>query len=139
MMVIVFDSVTGVFIALAALAHKKRVNMSALGIGIDFLQIISIFTSFDFQWPVSLKKLFAIASATTYNDQLVAPECSVKTWTFELKWWMVQALPLVFVAVLVALLLTRGIWVRQGPISYVSIGIVSDRGVTGNALRDAMS
>ena len=79
---------TVVFIVLAAIAHKKRINMSALGIGVDFLQIISIFTSFDFQWPVSLKKLFAVASATTYNDQLVAPECSVKTWTFELKWYV---------------------------------------------------
>ena len=78
-----------VFIVLAAVAHKKRINMSALCIGVDFLQIISIFTSFDFQWPLSLKKLFAVASATTYNDQLVAPECSVKTWTFELKWCVV--------------------------------------------------
>jgi hypothetical protein len=46
---------------------------------------MSIFTSFEFQWPKALKSLFAYASATTYNDQLMAPECSVSQWSFELK------------------------------------------------------
>jgi hypothetical protein len=59
--------------------------MSALGIGVDFLQIMSIFSSFKFKWPAAINKLFAYASATTYNDQLVAPECSVKNWSFEMK------------------------------------------------------
>lgn len=73
------------FIALGVFAHVKRVNMSALGIGVDFLQIMSIFTSFGFTWPVSLKSLFSYASLTTFNDQLVAPECTVSTWTFSNK------------------------------------------------------
>ena len=70
------------FIALAAYAHKKRVNMSALGIGVDFLQIMSIFTSFGFTWPANLKALFQYTSLSTFNDQMMAPECTVTTWTF---------------------------------------------------------
>jgi hypothetical protein len=75
-----------IFIVLAAYAHKKRVNMSALGIGVDFLQIMSIFTNFGFKWPASLKKLFQYSSLSTFNDQMMAPECTVTTWTFENKY-----------------------------------------------------
>ena len=49
-------------------------------------QIMSIFTSFNFKWPVSLVKLFNIASAATYNEQLMAPECSVSVWSFAFKY-----------------------------------------------------
>lgn len=38
------------FLALAYVSNKKRINLSAFSIGIDFLQIISIFTSFNFAW-----------------------------------------------------------------------------------------
>ncbi len=69
-------------VCLAAYAHKKRVNMSALGIGVDFLQIMSIFTSFGFKWPVTLKALFQYTSLSTFNDQMMAPECTVSVWTF---------------------------------------------------------
>ena len=47
---------------------------------------MSIFTSFNFKWPSSLVKLFDVASAATYNDQLMAPECSVSLWNFSLKY-----------------------------------------------------
>ncbi len=100
------------FICLAGIAHKKRINMSALGIGVDFLQIMSIFTSFQFKWPIELKSLFAYASATTYNDELMAPECSVSTWSFLMKWWMVQALPMTFILILVVLLCVQSGKVR---------------------------
>jgi hypothetical protein len=32
----------GGFIILAGIAHRKRVNMSALGIGVDFLQVRAV-------------------------------------------------------------------------------------------------
>lgn len=85
------------FVVLAAIAHRKRVNMSALGIGVDFLQIMSIFTNFGFQWPVSLKALFQYSSLSTFNDQMMAPECTVTSWNFENKWYIMQAVPAMFI------------------------------------------
>ncbi len=44
-----------------------------------------MFSSFGFQWPVQLTKLFAASSMSTFNEQLMAPECSIGSWSFELK------------------------------------------------------
>jgi hypothetical protein len=137
----------GTVIALMAFARHKGVNLSVLGIGVDFLQVrraptpgsppwavrscrmhwdgsfacsqdavgpldaahvlrergppsalfcpsplphppmqvVSVFSSFGFQWPVQLNKLFAASSMSTFNEQLMAPECSIGSWSFELK------------------------------------------------------
>ncbi len=136
----------GTVIGLMAFARHKGVNLSVLGIGVDFLQVrrapapgsppravrscqvhwdgsfgcsqdvdvpldaahvlrergpssalscrlplpppvqvVSVFSSFGFQWPVQLNKLFAASSMSTFNEQLMAPECSIGSWSFELK------------------------------------------------------
>jgi hypothetical protein len=49
-------------------------------------QVVSVFSSFGFKWPVQLTKLFAASSMTSFNDQLMAPECSIGTWSFEMKY-----------------------------------------------------
>ena len=64
-------------------ARMKGVNLAALGIGVDFLQVVSMFSSFGFKWPVQLTKLFNAASLSSFNEQLMAPECSVGTWGFK--------------------------------------------------------
>ena len=65
-------------LALVVYCKRKRVNMSALSIGVDFLQVVSVFTSFGFEWPAQLSGIFVVASSSTLNDQLLAPECSVQ-------------------------------------------------------------
>ncbi len=45
-----------------------------------------MFSSFGFKWPVQLTKLFAASSMSSFNDQLMAPECSIGTWSFEMKY-----------------------------------------------------
>lgn len=69
----------------AAYLKKHRVSTSVIGIGLDFMQILSIFTSLNFQWPASLKSLFEAASASTFNTQVLAPECTVSGWNFTTK------------------------------------------------------
>ena len=34
---------------------------------------------------------------TSVNEQLMAPECTIGSWGFEMKWYIMQALPLVFI------------------------------------------
>ncbi len=72
-------------ISLLVVARRVGVNMSALGIGVDFLQIVSMFAAFGFAWPSELTSLFNIASTSTFNEQLMAPECSISSWGFQLK------------------------------------------------------
>jgi hypothetical protein len=76
---------TAALLALLGIARWKGVNLSALGIGVDFLQVVSLFSSFGFAWPPQLTALFAASSAASFNDQLVAPECSIGTWSFSRK------------------------------------------------------
>ena len=71
-------------VALLVLARRYGVNLSALGIGVDFLQVVSLFSSFGFSWPPALTGLFN-ASTSSFNDQLMAPECSIGTWSFASK------------------------------------------------------
>ncbi len=77
---------TAALLALLGIARWKGVNLSALGIGVDFLQVVSLFSSFGFAWPPQLTALFAASSAASFNDQLVAPECSIGTWSFSQKY-----------------------------------------------------
>ena len=140
--------VGGVLLLLVLIVYgkRKRVNISALSIGVDFLyetkfryailafrvsvpsgheatamvhwhiiprpllfscslcrQIVSIFTSFGFKWPIGLRSIFTASSAASFNDQLLAPECSVQGWNFESKWFATQLLPAVFVFILAVL------------------------------------
>jgi hypothetical protein len=53
----------------------------------DFVQVLSMFAGFGFEWPSSIKALFGTLSFTNFNLDLVAPVCSV-TLTFETKWWV---------------------------------------------------
>jgi hypothetical protein len=75
-----------VLVGLLAFARRRGVNLSALGIGVDFLQVVSLFSSFGFAWPSQLTSLFNASSMSTFNEQLMAPECSIGTWTFSRKW-----------------------------------------------------
>ncbi len=41
----------------------------------DFLQVLSIFASFEFEWPPALVGLFNALSLASFNLELLAPEC----------------------------------------------------------------
>jgi hypothetical protein len=57
------------------IARKAGISLSVVGVAVDFLQVVSLFSSFGFEWPVEMKSLFKIASATTVNEQLVRGGC----------------------------------------------------------------
>lgn len=94
-------------VGLLATARMKGVNLTALGIGVDFLQVVSVFTSFGFKWPIQLTTLFNAASISSFNEQLMAPECSIGSWSFGTKWYIMQGIPLVLLVGLAGLLCTR--------------------------------
>jgi flagellar M-ring protein FliF len=53
------------------LARKAQLSLSVIGVAVDFLQVVSLFSSFGFAWPEELTSLFKAASASTVNEQLV--------------------------------------------------------------------
>jgi hypothetical protein len=53
----------------------------------DFMQMLSVFAGFGFEWPPAIKALFHALSAVNFNLDLVAPDCGVSL-KFETKWWV---------------------------------------------------
>jgi hypothetical protein len=56
----------------------------------DFLQVLSLFANFGFEWPPAVLAVYNAFSLLNFNFELLAPECSVSL-NFEAKWcvWMV--------------------------------------------------
>ena len=101
--IIAFFGGLAVILGVIVYCRKKRINMTALSVGVDFMQIVSIFSSFGFAWPSELSSVFTAASAAALNDQLLAPECSVAGWSLTRKWLAVQIIPGLFILALVVL------------------------------------
>ena len=86
--------------------------------GVDFLQTISMFKAFAFSWPSAINVTLAATAASTFNIDLVSPECSISI-TFVQKWYILQVFPVICVACLVFGIITSTIaveamrWWRQ--------------------------
>jgi hypothetical protein len=78
--------------------NRRKVNLSGLGIGVDFMQVLTLVSSFKFQWPPIIVMMFNVMSASSANIEITAPECSVK-WTFVQKWVILFSLPLLVVTI----------------------------------------
>ena len=70
----------------------------------DFLQILSIFASFKFQWPAELTAVFNALSLASFNLEFLAPECTLSIHYID-RWLATSALP-VLLGVAVAIVLT---------------------------------
>jgi hypothetical protein len=53
----------------------------------DFLQVLSMFAGFGFDWPPAIMAIYNAFSLVNFNFELLAPECSVSL-NFEIKWWV---------------------------------------------------
>jgi hypothetical protein len=51
----------------------------------DFVQVLAMFSGFDFDWPPAVKTLYNFFSLLNFNFDLLAPECSLSI-NFETKW-----------------------------------------------------
>ena len=53
-----------------------------------------MFTSLNFSWPPQLLMMFKALSFASFNLDLLAPECTIKS-SYESRWLVTQALPAV--------------------------------------------
>jgi hypothetical protein len=100
-------------VAAAVYLSKKKINFAGLSIGVDFVQALSMFAGFQFDWPPAIVQLFNAFSLLNFNFDILAPECSVSL-NFEAKWYIVQLLPgLLFAGIGVVLVGTKAIQLVQ--------------------------
>jgi hypothetical protein len=75
----------------------------------DFLQLLSMFSSMDFDWPAVLMARYRGLSLVNFNLELLAPECSFAV-NFEQKWFVTQLLPVILgTSILVVLGVTKAL------------------------------
>ena len=86
----------------------------ALGFAVqDFLQVLSMFAGFGFQWPSIILSVYNALSLLNFNFELLAPECSVSL-NFEQKWYVIQSLPLILLTSIgLVMLVTRVVQLVQ--------------------------
>jgi len=96
----------GLFAAAIAVAivgwylQREQVNLAFITIGIDYFQVLAIFSSTKVPWPAALQSLFNIMSVFNFNIDIAAPECISPNLDYEVKWWLQMALPLALLGIL---------------------------------------
>ena len=76
------------------LEHKK-INMAFIPIGVDYFQVLAIFTGSNIPWPSYISELFALFSFFNINIDIAAPECLDPNLTYALKFSLTMAAPFV--------------------------------------------
>ncbi|GBG32619.1 Protocadherin Fat 4 [Hondaea fermentalgiana] len=94
------------FLVLVAIAagyyfNKKNLNLALLAIGIDFAQVLSVFSAVNLSWPAAFEKFLSFFSFLSLNIDIVGIECLVPSFEYETKWWLSQSMPLVVLGVLI--------------------------------------
>lgn len=90
-LVLVFVAVVIVAFGLYKL-YQKGPSVAAIGIAVDYFQIMSIFGALQMQWPGPVLTVFRTASASASNADVTSPECSISV-GYVPKWYFYQVLP----------------------------------------------
>jgi hypothetical protein len=75
---------------------RKRISIAIIAIGVDYLQVLSIFADTNADWPNSIQQVYNILSIFSFNLNVATPECSFPV-TYEQKWFFVETMPVVIV------------------------------------------
>jgi hypothetical protein len=87
-LLIAFAAGLGVFL------QKKQVNIAVISIGLDYFQVLAIFSQSKIKWPPAIKELLHVLSAFNLNIEIVAPECLIPDVSYTQKFTAVLLLPL---------------------------------------------
>ena len=76
--------------------HTKNINTAILTIGVDYFQIVALFSRARIRWPKLLKDIFRLFSFFNFNIDLAAPEC-LAVFGYDTKWLIFMSVPLVLI------------------------------------------
>ena len=78
------------------LLTKKGVNLAVASVGIDYFQVLSLFSRSKVSWPTELKWIFNSMKWFNFDIDMTGPECAFRELiSYEVKWWMKVLLPFV--------------------------------------------
>merc|ERR1712195_268364 len=77
-------------------AQSHKINISILSIGVDYFQVLSIFSGLRVRWPFWVKEVLQILSLFNFNIDIAAPECIFTGFDYKTKWWITVLLPAIF-------------------------------------------
>ena len=86
--------------------HTKDVNTAIFSIGVDYFQIVALFSRARIKWPRALKALFRMFSFFNFNIDLAAPEC-IAVFEYDQKWMLVEGVPLLIFAIMIVAVFTK--------------------------------
>jgi len=73
--------------------NKRQVNIAVISIGVDYFQVLAIFSQSRIKWPPIVKELLHVLSAFNLNIEIVAPECLIPDVSYKQKFWFIMLLP----------------------------------------------
>jgi hypothetical protein len=95
---------------------KKNINMAFITIGIDYLQVLAIFSTTQVTWPALIQELFNAMAIFNFSIDIAAPECLSPNLPFQAKWYAQEMIPLALLAILLAIHVVYSLmkWRRWG-------------------------
>jgi hypothetical protein len=76
------------------LLNRKNISLALISVGVDYAQVVAIFSQSNIAWPDSVEAIFKFLSAFNLNLDVIAPECALPGLTFSTKWGFIEILPL---------------------------------------------
>jgi hypothetical protein len=83
---------------------------AVIAMGIDFFQVLAIFSDTAADWAPPVKALFHILSAFNINVEIVAPDCIIPGLTFEQKFAFIMLMPICVGLLLLGVFLYLAAW-----------------------------
>jgi len=88
-------------IVILYLAASKGIVWTTANQAIDYAQVLALMNRFAIAWPAPIvSRWLSVASASFFNLELIAPECSIANIDLSGKWITVELLPVILAAVL---------------------------------------
>ena len=94
LLVVGFVGVVLLAIGFGFVLNKKNMHLAFISIGVDYLQVLAMFSKAHVPWPPVLAQIFSYLQFFNVNLELTAPECTFPGFTFKDKWLLIEGLPL---------------------------------------------
>ena len=74
--------------------NRKKMHLAFISIGVDYMQVLAIFSRSKVRWPAFIRDMFRLMSMFNLNIDITAPECAIPDVSYAQKWFVIEALPL---------------------------------------------
>eukprot|EP00946_MAST-07B_sp_MAST-7B-sp1_P001358 g1358.t1 len=95
------------FISGASWLSKKDVNMAFIPIGVDYFQVLAIFTGSNIPWPSYIATILQWFSFFNVNIDITAPECLAPNLSYGFKFYLTLMSPVVALTFMIFLMIFR--------------------------------